>query len=184
MRDQTVRQIAHVSIGGSRVRIVLSNEYGTRPLTIGAAHIALAGGGSSIVAGSDRPLTFGGRTSFTIPLGAPAVSEPVDRRPGYVLCRQSEGRGASLSADLHRLRGHSTPKWPHCIERPSPAQRVSEQLPVWHPKKKVENFLVRTPLKLIVIEAYPPSTSSLAPVRFRIENALEHKVDRVALLLA
>jgi len=67
MRDQTVRQIAHVSIGGSRVRIVLSNEYGTRPLTIGAAHIALAGGGSSIVAGSDRPLTFGGRTSFTIP---------------------------------------------------------------------------------------------------------------------
>jgi lysophospholipase L1-like esterase len=78
MWNQTVRQIAHVSIGGSRVRIVLSNEYGTRPLTIGAAHIALAGGGSSIVAGSDRPLTFGGRTSFTIPPGAPAVSEPVD----------------------------------------------------------------------------------------------------------
>ena len=78
MRDQTVRQIAHVSIGGNRVRIVLSNEYGTRPLTIGAAHIALAGGGSSIVAGSDRPLTFGGRTSFTILPGAPAVSEPVD----------------------------------------------------------------------------------------------------------
>ena len=78
MRDQTVRQIAHVSIGGSRVRIVLSNEYGTRPLTIGAAHIAVAGAGSSIVAGSDRPLTFGGRTSFTIPPGAPAVSDPVD----------------------------------------------------------------------------------------------------------
>jgi lysophospholipase L1-like esterase len=78
MFNQTARQIAHVSIGGSRVRIVLSNEYGTRPLTIGAAHIALAGGGSSIVAGSDRPLTFSGRTSFTIPPGAPALSDPVD----------------------------------------------------------------------------------------------------------
>jgi len=78
MFNQTVRQIAHVSIGGSRVRIVLSNEYGTRPLTIGAAHVALAGSGSSIVAGSDRPLTFGGRASFTIPPGAPAVSDPVD----------------------------------------------------------------------------------------------------------
>jgi lysophospholipase L1-like esterase len=78
MWNQTVRQIAHVSIGGSRVRIMLSNEYGNRPLTIGAAHIGLAGGGSSIVAGSDRPLTFSGLASFTIPPGAPAVSDPVD----------------------------------------------------------------------------------------------------------
>jgi lysophospholipase L1-like esterase len=78
MWNQTVRQIAHVSIGGSRLRIVLSNEYGTRPLTIGAAHIGLAGSGSSIVAGSDRPVTFSGRASFTIPPGAPAVSDPVD----------------------------------------------------------------------------------------------------------
>jgi lysophospholipase L1-like esterase len=78
MRDQTVRQIAHVSIGGSRVRVVLSNEYGTRPLTIGAAHIAIAGTGSSIAPGSDKPLTFSGNASFTIPPGAPAVSDPVD----------------------------------------------------------------------------------------------------------
>jgi lysophospholipase L1-like esterase len=76
--NQTVRQIAHVSIGGSRVRVVLSNEYGTRPLTIGAAHIAAATGGSTIAAGSDRPLTFGGRVAITIPPGAPAVSDPVD----------------------------------------------------------------------------------------------------------
>ena len=76
--NQTVRQIAHVSLGGSRVRVVLSNEYGNRPLTIGAAHLAVAGGGSSIAAGSDRPLTFGGRASFSIPPGAPAVSDPVE----------------------------------------------------------------------------------------------------------
>lgn len=73
-----MRQIAHVSIGGNRVRVVLSNEYGKRPLTVGAAHIAVAGQGSSIAAGSDRPLTFGGRASFTIPPGAPAVSDPVE----------------------------------------------------------------------------------------------------------
>jgi lysophospholipase L1-like esterase len=76
--NQTVRQIAHLSIGGSRLRVVLSNEYGTRPLTIGAAHIAVASGGSSIAAGSDRPLTFSGRVAFTIPPGAPAVSDPVE----------------------------------------------------------------------------------------------------------
>ncbi|MBV9755718.1 MAG: SGNH/GDSL hydrolase family protein, partial [Alphaproteobacteria bacterium] len=78
LRDQTVRQIAHVSLGGNRVRVVLSNRYGKLPLTVGAAHIAVAGNGSSIAAGSDRPLTFAGRSSFTIPPGAPAVSDPVD----------------------------------------------------------------------------------------------------------
>jgi lysophospholipase L1-like esterase len=76
--NQTIRQIARVSIGGPRVRIVLSNEYGTRPVTIGAAHLALADKGSAIVAGSDRVLTFGGAKTAVIPPGAPLVSDPVD----------------------------------------------------------------------------------------------------------
>jgi hypothetical protein len=52
MWKQTIRQTARLSIGGSRVRIVLSNEYGTTPLTIGAANIALAGEGGKIKDGS------------------------------------------------------------------------------------------------------------------------------------
>jgi lysophospholipase L1-like esterase len=75
--NQTVRQIARVSVGGHRMRVVLSNEYGNQPLTIGAAHVALAGPGSSTT-GSDRTLTFSGQTSVTLPPGAPAVSDPVD----------------------------------------------------------------------------------------------------------
>ncbi len=43
--NQTIRQIARVSIGGSQVRVELSNEYGSQPLVIGAAHIALSDGG-------------------------------------------------------------------------------------------------------------------------------------------
>ncbi|HWW05767.1 SGNH/GDSL hydrolase family protein [Collimonas sp.] len=78
LSNQTVRQIARLSIGGKHARVVLSNEYGTTPLTIGAAHIALAAGGSAIVAASDRGLTFGGRSEVTIAAGAPAVSDPID----------------------------------------------------------------------------------------------------------
>jgi lysophospholipase L1-like esterase len=78
LRNQTVRQIARVSLGGSRVRVEISNEYGAQPLVIGAAHVALAGEGSAIVAGSDRPLTFGGEASVTVPPGAPILSDPVD----------------------------------------------------------------------------------------------------------
>src|SRR6267143_5486638 len=40
-KNQTLRQIVHISIGGERVRVVFSNVYGTAPLEIGAAHIAL-----------------------------------------------------------------------------------------------------------------------------------------------
>jgi len=75
---QTVRQVASVSIGGQRVRVVLSNEYSPWPLKIGAAQIALSDKGAAIVPGSGKPLTFGGRTSIVIPPGAPAVSDPVD----------------------------------------------------------------------------------------------------------
>ena len=76
--NQTIRQVARVSIGGSRVRVVLSNEYGTRPVTIGAAHAALSDGGAKIAAGSDRVLTFGGQKTVIIPPGAPVVSDPID----------------------------------------------------------------------------------------------------------
>ena len=75
---QTIRQNARLSIGGSQVRVVLSNEYGNAPMTIGAAHVALAGEGGKIKEGSDHALTFGGNPSIVIPPGAPAVSDPVD----------------------------------------------------------------------------------------------------------
>jgi len=70
--------IVHTTIGGRRVRVQLSNAFGTSALTIGAAHIALRDKDSAIVAGSDRPLSFGGKPSFTIPPAADAVSDPVD----------------------------------------------------------------------------------------------------------
>jgi lysophospholipase L1-like esterase len=75
--NQTIRQTVRASIGGKQVRVVLSNEYGTQPLLIGAAHVALADKGTAIVAGSDRKLTFGGKDSIEIPRGAPAISDPI-----------------------------------------------------------------------------------------------------------
>jgi lysophospholipase L1-like esterase len=75
--NQTVRQTVRASIGGKQVRVVFTNEYGTQPLLIGAAHVALADKGAAIVAGSDRKLTFGGKDSIEIPPGAPAISDPV-----------------------------------------------------------------------------------------------------------
>jgi lysophospholipase L1-like esterase len=76
--NQTLRQIVRTSIGGRRLRILLSNAFGTSPLTIGAAHLALRDKDSAIVPASDRALTFSGRPTMTIPAGAAVLSDPVD----------------------------------------------------------------------------------------------------------
>jgi lysophospholipase L1-like esterase len=76
--DQTLRQIVHVSVGGSDVRVRLANTYGTAPLDIAAAHIALRDTGAAIVPGSGRTLTFGGSPSIRMVPGATVVSDGVD----------------------------------------------------------------------------------------------------------
>jgi lysophospholipase L1-like esterase len=75
--NQTLRQIVHVSIGGERVRVVLSNAFGTVPLIVGAAHVALRVKDAAIDPKSDRALTFGGSPSATIAAGAVVVSDAV-----------------------------------------------------------------------------------------------------------
>ena len=75
--NQTLRQIVRASIGGSRVRVVLSNAFGTAPLTIGAAHIAVREKDDAIQASSGRALTFSGRPSVTIPAMGIVYSDPV-----------------------------------------------------------------------------------------------------------
>ncbi|HLQ33337.1 MAG TPA: SGNH/GDSL hydrolase family protein [Chloroflexota bacterium] len=78
LNNQTLRMIAHVSIGGRTLRVRLSNAYGRRKLAIGAAHLALRGEGAGIVPDSDRALTFNGSTSTTIAAGALVVTDPVE----------------------------------------------------------------------------------------------------------
>ena len=73
--DTTLREIVHISVGGPMVRIVLSNEFGTDPLTIGEAHLAVNQGSGATEAGSAAALMFDGKPSITIPAGAMAVSD-------------------------------------------------------------------------------------------------------------
>jgi lysophospholipase L1-like esterase len=78
LSGQTLRLVVHASVGGSRVRIRISNEMGSVPLNIGAARIALRSSGAVTVAGTDRQLLFGGRTSVTIAAGAAVLSDGAD----------------------------------------------------------------------------------------------------------
>ena len=90
--NQTVRQIVRLSAGGDRVRLRLTNEFGTQPLRIGAARVALADGAYALVKGTEHAVTFAGKSSATIPAGAPLISDPIDLRVANL---------ASLSVSLY-----------------------------------------------------------------------------------
>jgi lysophospholipase L1-like esterase len=74
----TIRQIVHVSVGGDRVRVRFTNEFGTAPVTIGPVHIALSAGDAKTVPNTDHALTFGGKSTVTLYAGAPILSDPVN----------------------------------------------------------------------------------------------------------
>src|SRR5262245_18795020 len=76
--NQTLRLIVHVSAGGSRVRIKISNTYGEQPLLIGAAHLTRRTTAAEINPASDRAVSFQGQSTVTIPARSTVVSDPVD----------------------------------------------------------------------------------------------------------
>jgi lysophospholipase L1-like esterase len=74
----TLRQIVYTSIGGQRLRVRLSNEFGDGPVTMRAVHVAASTGGEAIDAGTDRALAFSGTAPVTIPAGRSVWSDPFD----------------------------------------------------------------------------------------------------------
>ncbi|MCC2955403.1 SGNH/GDSL hydrolase family protein [Massilia sp. IC2-477] len=101
---QTVRMIVRASIGGNRIRVRLTNEMGNAPLTIGAAQVGLRASAQAVVAGSNHPLTFGGRTSVTIQPGSPLLSDPVyfQVAPFADLAISLYFPGTALGTTIHR----------------------------------------------------------------------------------
>ena len=80
LRDATLRQIVHLSIGGATLRVHLSNAFGTSPLHFTSVHIAkpVSAASARIDGASDKALSFSGSSDVTVPAGAEYVSDPVD----------------------------------------------------------------------------------------------------------
>ena len=74
---QTFRLNVFSKLGGTQVRVKLTNKFATNTLTVGAVHVALRSSNNSIVSTSDRTLTFGGQAGATLAAGAEIWSDPV-----------------------------------------------------------------------------------------------------------
>jgi lysophospholipase L1-like esterase len=99
--NQTVRDIIYPSISGSEVRVRLTNTFGTAPLSVGAASIAVEKTGAATVASTTQALTFGGKKKVTIPPGAEALSD-------WVAFPVTQGQDLALSVYVPQLSGPAT----------------------------------------------------------------------------
>jgi lysophospholipase L1-like esterase len=79
LTDATLRQIVRLTVGGERLRVRISNTFGTTPLQVTATRVAkpLSPAGAAIDPATDRAVTFSGKTWVTVPPGAEYLSDPV-----------------------------------------------------------------------------------------------------------
>ncbi|MEU0741630.1 SGNH/GDSL hydrolase family protein [Streptomyces sp. NPDC006134] len=73
---QSLRQVVRLTAGGGRVRVRLSNAYGTSPVRIAGATVGRTATGAAVAAGSLTPLTFGGERGAELPARGDLVSDP------------------------------------------------------------------------------------------------------------
>lgn len=80
LRDATLRQIVHLSAGGSAIRIHLSNAFGVAPLHLLSVHVArpVSNASAQIDTATDRAVSFSGRGDVIIPAGAEFISDPLE----------------------------------------------------------------------------------------------------------
>ena len=106
-RDQSFRMIVKPEIWGCQARLRLSNAFGKQAVTFADVHLGLQQSSSAVVAGSNRPVSFGGKKTVTVPPGASAWSDPVSMP---FACRVDPRRlwGRKLAVSFH-VAGESGP---------------------------------------------------------------------------
>lgn len=105
----SLRNVVHLSVGGSATRVRLTNRLGTAPLRLDAVTVALRETGPDAVPGSMRIATFDGARTVTIPAGEDLVSDPVplavpDRADLLVTVHTPDDSGP---ATYHRAAGQT-----------------------------------------------------------------------------
>jgi lysophospholipase L1-like esterase len=75
--NQTVRNIVFTSVGGSALRVRLTNSFGSQPVTFNEVDVGLVQSGATLASGSSQIATFAGKATVTIAPGAQALSDPV-----------------------------------------------------------------------------------------------------------
>ncbi len=136
--DQSFRMVVRPSLWGQALRVRFCNAFGTKPLEIMSASVALEGGGGGIMPGTAIALTFGGAAACSIAPGASLWSDPV--APAFLEIGH-DGRSLAVSFHLGAASGPMT----------------------WH-AKALQTSYIATPGAMVTADetglAFPFSTTS------------------------
>lgn len=115
IENQSLRMIAHLSLGGSQLRVRLTNAYGTAPVTFAQVRVARRTEGAAVDRRTDRPVHFGGEVRVVVQPGKDVVSDPVrlPTRAGQDVAVSMHVESAPGGATRHPL-GH----WTHYSAKP------------------------------------------------------------------
>jgi lysophospholipase L1-like esterase len=105
-RDQTFRLIVRPDIWGDPIRIRLANTFGTQPVTLDEVYVGVQAVAGNVMAGTNRPVTFGGKTRVSIPPGQSMFSDAVTF--GSALPPRASLDGRKLAVSFH-VAGESGP---------------------------------------------------------------------------
>ncbi len=188
-KNQTLRQIVHVTSGGERVRVTVTNAFGTNALAIGAARIAIRTSEATIAADSVQALTFSGRTAFDIPAGAVIVSDPVSLKvPAFsdlaidLYC--PDDTGAEV-VTIHRS-AHQTSYLSATGNHVGAADfPVSEKVTAWYFLGDVEVAATRSgPVIVALGDSITDGTASTTDANRRWPDYLARRLGKAAVLNA
>jgi len=109
-KDQTFRMIVKPELWGQRMRLRFSNAFGQKPVTFDGAFLGLQASGAALTPGSNRPVTFAGKKSVTIPPGGQIWSDPVTL--SWVSNPQApELMGRKIAVSFHVASETGPPTW-------------------------------------------------------------------------
>lgn len=150
LSGNTLRQVVHVTLGGSSLKVELSNHFSGEPVEIRAVYVADAADSSAIVAKTARYLTFGGKRSVTIAAGQTVCSDEVAyalrplQRLAVTLCY-----GKTTPAHMTSHRGSRTYSYIAQGEvKPGQRFRTAERLAHWYNLTKI---CVRSDAKAVAV---------------------------------
>jgi lysophospholipase L1-like esterase len=101
--NRTVRNIVHTAAAGRNVRVRLSNVFGTVPITFDSVFLGRQADGAQLQDGSNRRLTFAGKTSVTVATGTEVLSDPL---PIEVPAATNLAVSAFVSGETGEITGH------------------------------------------------------------------------------
>jgi lysophospholipase L1-like esterase len=107
--DQSFRMIVRPSVWAGRARLRFSNAFGTRPVTLDGAFVGLQQSSAAVMPGTNRPISFAGRTSITIAPGRDVWSDPVALP--FVTAQATLLAGRKLAVSFHIVGGSGPMTW-------------------------------------------------------------------------